>query len=178
MPHESIVSKQVVAMMPHVAWVLLGKYLAVVNYDRLARGQKAINYKQLLGAIVARVMIEHGQEIGRSFEEVWLSAHKESLPHFYSTDQLAAIASASRTDIPDVFRIGYRERSTLKYKQQARRTLLSPSKGPNGAPTGSVSLAREIPGGGLSIGTGFSFRKKKARRSIKRRSRVARPSDD
>lgn len=161
MPHESNVTQKQPLTMPHIAWALLGKYLAVVNYDRVTRGQKAINYTELAGGLLARWVVDHGEEIGRAFEEVWLAAHKESLPHFYEPDQLAAIATAARADIPDVFRIDYRSRETAKRRDAARRTLLRPAQGSAHPSSRSPRLALQIRGRSLALATGFSRRKKK-----------------
>jgi hypothetical protein len=159
MPHDSNVTQQQGITMPHVAWVLLGKYLAVVNYDRLKRGKKAVNYRQLVGAILARMLVEHGQDIGRAFEEVWLERHTESLPHFYEPSQLAAIAAASRTDIPNVYRIGYRARQSAS--RRAQRALLGARSGSTSAFAGSPRFAGQVRGRGLYLATGFGFGKKK-----------------
>lgn len=145
--------------MPLVAWRMLGKYLAVVNYDRFKRGEKAVSYTQLVGGILARFLVDHAQDIERSFEEVWLSTHKENLPYFYSPDQLAAIASAARTDVPDVFRIGSRGREFAARKNAARRALCRPAQGSKSPPAGSPRLPQQVRGWSSQLVAGLSRRK-------------------
>ena len=140
--------------MPLVAWRLLGEYLTVVDYDRLARGQSNVNYTQVAGAILSRFLIDHAHEIRRAAEEVRLATVKEAIPSFYTSAQLAAVASASRTDIPDVYRIGSNQR-TPAGKAKAMRSLQRAVAGSKSAAArssgkpGKVRRRRRKPGAGV-----------------------------
>lgn len=153
--------------MPQVAWVLLGKYLAVVNFDRILRGQKTITYKELLGAVVARMLVNHGKDIQRNFEEVWLSVQKQQLPLFYSKEQLAAIAAAARTDIPSVYRISYTSRQLASKKAKIRQSVLKPNPRSEGTSSGLASLPTQIRGRGFRASPRPVVRKKRRKRSRK-----------
>ena len=127
---EDMVSRHQVLTMPLAAWRALGEYLTVIDYDRRSsRGQSYVNYTQVAGAILTKFLIEHAHEIRRDAEDVRLATIKESLPHFYTPAQLTAISSASRTDIPDIYRIDSPDRYKPS-RAQALRSLRRVAKGP------------------------------------------------
>lgn len=119
---ENTVTRRQRLTMPLVAWRLLGEYLVVIDYDRDTRGQSRVSCTQVASAVLARFLIEHAHEIRRATEEVRLAAVKGALSNFCTSEQLAAISSASRSDIPDVFRIGSKGQSAAE-RDKARRTL-------------------------------------------------------
>lgn len=144
MAEEDMVCQQQALVMPRVAWQLLGQYHTVLDYDRRTRlGRSKINYKHTAGALLAKVLIDNAPQIRRAAEEIRLQATKEAIPGFYTPDQLAAIASAARTDIPDVFRIDSREREKSN-RQKARRTLLLATGKSSGSPAGSAGKPRKV----------------------------------
>lgn len=144
MAEEDMVCQQQALVMPRVAWQLLGQYHTVLDYDRrMHLGHSKINYKHTAGALLAKVLIDNAPQIRRAAEEIRLQATKNAISGFYTQDQLAAIASASRTDIPDVFCIDSREREKVD-RQKARRALLIATGKSSGSPAGSAGKPRKV----------------------------------
>lgn len=146
MAEKDMVCQQQALVMPRVAWQLLGQYHTVLDYDRRMRlGSSRINYKHTAGALLAKVLIDNAPQIRRAAEEIRLQATKEAIPGFYSSDQLAAIACASRTNIPDVFCIDSsgRERAARKKARERRALLLALGKS-SGSPSGSAGKPRKV----------------------------------
>ena len=150
--------------MPVVAWKLLGEYLTVVNYDRSFRDRRSkVNYTELAGAILSRFLMTHGEGIRRAAQEVRLAVTREPFAGFYSPAQLAAIARATGSDIPDVYRIGYTPGGPADPAAiRALRVIAGRSKGAAARPT---KQPRKVRTRGGRTSTGPRRRQKRTRRT-------------
>lgn len=133
--------------MPLVVWRLLGKYVAVVSYDRIKRNQSPLSYTDVISSILSWFLVDRAHEIERAFGEVWLACQKEELQLFYSRDELAAIAAASRTDIPYVYRARQcpRARALHHKRWRALQRVIKRSTHPAAGSAGESRQVRRIP---------------------------------
>ena len=152
--------------MPIVAWQLLGQYLTVVCYDRRFRdGKSNVSYTVLIGSILSRWLIDNAEGIRRAANEVRFEAAKGGLDHFWTPAQLAAIASATGTDIPNVWRIGNSLRGPARSKAQARRAISLATRGPTTHPSRSPRKPTEVRARGGGAGTRLSLKSKENKRT-------------
>lgn len=129
--------KTLVVIAPPAVWKYLAMYLVVINGRLLKRGWPLLNLSRLVGAILSEFVVSHAREIDEEFNQVRLDAIKGWLPRFFSPEQLDAIAAASSSEIPDVLRIGWRdrERKTAREKRWTIRESDGEPSDPFSGPT-------------------------------------------
>jgi len=116
-------------------WVLLAKYLVVINGRLVQKGWPQLSLYRLTGAILAYFVLAHEREIEEEFGRTQLANLKSRLPRFFSPAQIDTIAAASDTDLstlPELLRIGEPRRST-KAKDARQGDVRKPGRRPKGS---------------------------------------------
>ncbi len=159
---EELSPEHQILNMPLFAWRLLGQYLAVVNYDCIERGVDKLSYTNLASYIITKFAIDHAPDIQRAFDEIRLDVAKGDIVGYYTAAQLAAIPSASRSDIPAVFRIGASAREA-EAKRGIIRTVPKLAQRPERTAQRPPGRSRKVRGGRKPAAAGPGVRKKKPR---------------
>jgi hypothetical protein len=134
-------------------WRLFGKYLAIVNYDLLERGESQLNYCKMVGTLITETLSKRAEMIEARYDEVRSEVYKRAFPRFFDSDQLDTISSLSGSDIPKAFRIGSRERER-RQRTADRRALLGFDKGSKYTDGGSGLKSEQVRGRSLRLTPG------------------------
>lgn len=96
--------------MPESAWKLLGMYVVVMNYYLLQQKSPQVNLSKIVGAVLTQYVVHHERWIREEFYKIRGELWVKPLHRFFNADQLAAIESASASQIPNAVRIGWDDR--------------------------------------------------------------------
>lgn len=112
-------------MMPEGCWKLLIKYLVWLDYRLYQEGKPMLNMPKLIGGIIAQHLLDRRDEIQAHFYGIQAEIlRRGELPRFFSAAQLARIDTATAAEIPDLCRIGWRDRKRRAKGEAAKEKAL------------------------------------------------------